>query len=234
MSILRTENLSVTLDGRAVLREVNFELGQGDHLAVIGPNGSGKTVLLKALLGLIPHSGNIVWQKDARLGYVPQKIEADRHLPLNSRNLLEAKAAFLNLQEEETNEVIRTVGLPGTLLETPVGHLSGGEFQKLLIAFALLGKPNVLLLDEPTASIDKPGEERSYELIHRMQETYGVTVVLVSHDLSLVYRYATNVLCLNQTGVCFGAPEAALTPEVLQKLYGPAKLYHTVHDHGHK
>ena len=108
---------------------------------------------------------------------------------------------------------------------TPVGHLSGGQFQRALIAFALLGKPNVLILDEPTASIDKPGEEQMYELVHRLQDEYGMTVILVSHDLSFVYQYATKVLCLNKVGLCFGAPEEALTPEVLGQTLRAAQVF---------
>jgi len=117
------------------------------------------------------------------------------------------------------------------MLNTPVGHLSGGYFQRGLIGFALIGKPNVLLLDEPTASIDEPGEEDIYELIHRLQDQYKLAVITVSHDLSFVYRYATRVLCLNKRSVCIGPPREALTPEVLEKLYGPSFSYY-VHDHG--
>jgi zinc transport system ATP-binding protein len=131
-------------------------------------------------------------------------------------------------------DTIRVVGLDARLMTTPVGHLSGGQFQRALIAFALLGKPNVLIFDEPTASIDKPGEEQMYELIHRLQEEYGITVILVSHDLSFVYRYATKVLAINKNEICFGSPEDALTPEALQKLYGPTKFYHSTHEHSGK
>jgi zinc transport system ATP-binding protein len=123
-----------------------------------------------------------------------------------------------------------TVGLTEKILETPIGHLSGGQFQRALIAFALLGKPNVLILDEPTASIDKPGEEQVYELIHRLGDTYGMATIVVSHDLNFVYRYATKVLCLSQSGaLCFGDPHEALTQEVLDKLYGATKLSHANH-----
>jgi ABC-type Mn2+/Zn2+ transport system ATPase subunit len=117
------------------------------------------------------------------------------------------------------------------MLEIPVGHLSGGQFQRGLIGFALIGNPNVLLLDEPTASIDEPGEEHIYELIHRLQDQYNLAVITVSHDLSFVYRYATKVLCLNRRSVCMGAPREALTPEVLEQLYGPSHGYYQ-HCHG--
>jgi ABC-type Mn2+/Zn2+ transport system ATPase subunit len=112
------------------------------------------------------------------------------------------------------------------MLKTPVGHLSGGQFQRGLIGFALIGNPNVLLLDEPTASIDESGEEHIYELIHRLQEQFKLAVITVSHDLSFVYRYATKVLCLNRRSVCMGTPREALTPEVLEQLYGPSHGYY--------
>jgi len=117
------------------------------------------------------------------------------------------------------------------LLHSNVGILSGGQFQKALIAFALLGRPNVLLVDEPTASLDELTEERIYELLHLLQEE-GMTVVLVSHDLTVVYRYATTVLCLNKTGVCIGPPKEVLTPEALEALYAaPPKYFQHLHNH---
>ncbi len=230
MSItLSVKNLAVKLDGQTILENLSFEIESGDSVAVIGPNGSGKTVLLKTLLGMTPHEGEIEWSKNAKIGYVPQKIDADRHLPLNAKNLLLAKEKILGLKESTSN-LAEDVGLTKASLNMPIGHLSGGQFQRALVAFALLGNPSVLLLDEPTASIDVPGEERIYELIHNLQDKYNMTIILVSHDLSFVYRYATKVLCLNKTGVCFGTPEEALNPKTLEKLYGgPQKYFHHLH-----
>ncbi len=227
--ILRVTDLTVSFDGETVVRGIDCSVNEGDSLAVIGPNGAGKSVFLRAILNMVPYSGTIAWSPEARLGYVPQKIDADRHLPINFRNLLEAKARVRNIPHGEIAEIETAVGLDRRIMETPVGHLSGGQFQRGLIAFALLGKPNVLLLDEPTASIDKSGEEQVYELIHRLQDAFGMTVILVSHDLSFVYRYATKVLAVNRTEISFGAPEEALTPNALEKLYGPHKYFHYFH-----
>jgi zinc transport system ATP-binding protein len=231
--ILKVSDLSVSFDGVQALDGVNLSLAEGEALAVIGPNGAGKSVFLRALLGMIPYRGTIAWGANAKRGYVPQKIDADRHLPVNFRNLLEAKAAVQDIPHAEIATIETAVGLDTRILETPVGHLSGGQFQRALIAFALLGKPNVLILDEPTASIDKSGEEQVYELIHRLQDQFGMTIILVSHDLSFVYRYATRVLCINREEVGFGTPEEALTPEALEKLYGPHKYFHYYH-HEHQ
>ncbi len=230
--VLKVENLSVILDRETIIKDINFELEKGGNMAVIGPNGSGKTVFLKTLLGILPHQGKIEWAGNARLGYVPQKIDADRHLPIDLENLLAAKARILKLERADINSVIEATKITGKILKTPIGHLSGGQFQRSLIAFALLGKPNVMLLDEPTASIDQLGEEQIYELIHEIQEKYGITIILVSHDLAVVYKYATDVLCLNKTGLCFGPPESTLTPEVFKKLYGEEHKY--VHHMHHK
>jgi zinc transport system ATP-binding protein len=233
-AILTVKNLKVDFGDQNVLHELSFTLDKGENLAVIGPNGSGKTVLLRALLGSIAHEGEITWARGMRIGYVPQKIEADRHLPINLKNLLLAKAHVLRMKKSEIKAVTEAAGVTEKVLKTPIGHLSGGQFQRALIAFALLGHPDVMILDEPTASIDQAGETEIYELTHELQDKYGITVILVTHDLHFVNHYATKVLCVNRTGLCYGTPEEALTPEILHKLYGEQhKFYHHIH-HEHE
>jgi zinc transport system ATP-binding protein len=231
MSLLRVKNLTVRIEDKIPVENVSFELGPNDRLSILGPNGAGKTVLFKALLNLVSYSGEVVWDPAVRIDYVPQKIDADRHVPLTYRDLLNSKCRIANVPTAQIDEISRSVGLTKEMLITPVGHLSGGYFQRGLIGFALLGKPNVLLLDEPTASIDEPAEENIYELIHRLQDQYQLAVITVSHDLSFVYRYATRVLCLNRRSVCLGTPRESLTPEVLEELYGPSLSYYH-HEHG--
>lgn len=232
-NILSVRNLSVEFGSRVVIRGLTFDVHAGDDLAVIGPNGSGKTVLLKALLGLVPFRGDIVWSPAARLGYVPQKVAADRQLPLDVYDLLAAKAHFLKLSTREIESVAETVGLSADLLHTSVGVISGGQFQKALIAFALLGSPNVLLFDEPTASLDELAEERIYELVARLRREKGLTIILVSHDLSVVRKSANLVLCLCKDRPCLGPPQEMLTPAMLEELYvAPPKYYQHQHDHG--
>ncbi|MGA3292568.1 MAG: metal ABC transporter ATP-binding protein [Candidatus Acidiferrales bacterium] len=228
-SLLSVTNLKITFGDRVVIQDLSFEVHTGDSLAVIGPNGAGKTVLLKALLHLIPYEGSIRWSPDARLGYVPQKIEADRQLPLRLGDLLASKAAVLKLPHAELDRVSSEIGLTQEILDASIGHLSGGQFQKALIAFALLGRPNVLLFDEPTASLDELAEERVYDMLHSLQQDKGMTVILVSHDLSVVYRYADMVLCLSKGKPCMGPPKEILTPEMLEDLYAaPPKYYRHV------
>jgi zinc transport system ATP-binding protein len=230
MALLVVKDLTVQFDGQGIIQHINFELETGEILSILGPNGAGKTVLLKALLNLIPYSGKIIWSPGVSVGYVPQKIDADRHLPLTYHDLFTSKCRIVKVATSEVEEVAQSVGLTKQMLQTPVGHLSGGQFQRGLIGFALIGKPNVLLLDEPTSSLDEPGEEHIYELIHRLQSQYKLAVITVSHDLSFVYRHATKVLCLNRRNICMGAPHETLTPEVLEKLYGPAYSFY-YHDH---
>lgn len=231
MPLLSVKNLGVILDGNEIVKDISFDVEDGESLAIIGPNGSGKTVLLKALLGILPHTGEVEWRPGTSLGYVPQKIDADRRVPLNVLNLLESKAHIIGKGKEDINKVIKEVSLTKDILGRQIGHLSGGQFQRALIAFALLGQPDMVLFDEPTASIDEPGEEQMYELIHRLQDDLDISVIVVSHDLSFVYRYATKVLCLSRTGLCFGTPEEVLTPANLKHLFGGHQFYHHIHPH---
>jgi len=230
--LLSVKNLGVTFGNRTILRQLSFEVYSGDCLAVIGPNGAGKTMLLKALQHLIPCQGEVQWSQEARLGYVPQSVAADRHLPLRVRELLAAKAKVLHLADQEMDQVSSELSLSPEFLSAGIGTLSGGQFQKVLIAFALLGRPNVLLFDEPTASLDELTEERIYELVHQLQSQKGITLILVSHDLSVVYRYASQVLCLSKAKVCMGPPKEIMTPETLEELYGaPPKYYRHAEEH---
>ncbi|HLH07282.1 MAG TPA: metal ABC transporter ATP-binding protein [Terriglobales bacterium] len=231
--LLSVHNLSVGFGNRSVIRDLSFEVAARENLAIIGPNGAGKTVLLRALLNLVPYQGAIRWAQGVRLGYVPQSIAADRRLPLHVRDLLKAKADILKLPASSIGEAVRIVNLAPELLDTRVGVLSGGQFQKVLITFALLGNPNVLLVDEPTASLDELAQEHIYELLERLRLERGLTVLLVSHDLSVVYQFATKVLCLGSGTPCYGPPRDILTPQTLAAVYSAVpKFYHHVHDSG--
>ncbi len=224
---LDVDHLSVAFGAYVVLRDLSFGVDQGTTLAVIGPNGSGKTVLFQALIGSLPHGGTVRWAPRTRLGYVPQKLDIERDLPLTGRDFLRAKAAVVRAPPSGAAAVLDLVGLSPASADKRIGALSGGQFQRLLLGFALLGSPTVLLFDEPTAGVDEPGEERLYETIHRLQQDRGLTLLLISHELSLVNRYATRVLCLGREPPCFGPPDEVLTPAMLEEIYGSALKYHS-------
>lgn len=223
---LEVENLSVELGGARIVHGLTFAVPKGSALAVIGPNGAGKTVLFRALIGAIPYGGTVRWAPDTRIGYVPQKLDIERDLPLTGKDFLRAKAAVSGASEEDLQRAVAEVNLPPRTIDRPIGALSGGQFQRLLLAFALMGRPNVLLFDEPTAGVDEPGEERLYEMIHRVQDEVRLTVLLISHELSLVYRFADSVLCLSLDHPCFGPPDEVLTPERVESVYGTPLRYH--------
>jgi len=222
-TILKVENLSVQFDGNKILEDLSFEVKKGDITAVIGPNGAGKTVLFRALLGLVPYSGEIIWQENIKVGYVPQRFIVERDLPLSVKEFLSYKGS-----KNKITEVLKWVGfqtkdehhLIHHLLNLPLGVLSGGELQKVLIAFALLGNPKVLLFDEPTTAVDIGGEETIYNLLKKLRDEHDLTVIFISHDIHVVYQYASNVLCLNREKICFGPPHQALNADELKKLYG--------------
>lgn len=237
-AVLKVEDLSVTLDGLPVLHDVSFTLNQGEAFAVLGPNGAGKSVLFRALLGLLPHTGLVQWRAGVKIGYVPQRFSVDRSAPisamefflLQSPNFWRPSAVFTDQLDQE----LKLMGLDPAVLRKGLGELSGGETQRVLIASALLQNPSVLLLDEPTAAVDAGFEETVYTLLHRVQTERGTALLLISHDLSVVYRYAQRVLCLNKSVVCQGSPVEALNPEALATLYGEAGFYRHEHGRGHE
>jgi zinc transport system ATP-binding protein len=227
--ILEVENLSVRFGDQQVLRALSFSLTEGSSLAVIGPNGAGKTVLFQALIGSIPCEGSVRWAPGVRIGYVPQKLDLERDVPITGADFLEARAKLARVSQTEMARILELCGIANGVKQNPIGTLSGGQFQRLLIAFALLGNPSVLMLDEPTAGVDEPGQKQLNELISHLQQQRGLTVLFISHELSVVYRYATHVLCLGRGHTCFGVPRKVLTPELLLDIYGSPVDYH-VHD----
>ena len=223
---LEVEGLGVRLGRETILRGVGFAVPEGSALAIIGPNGAGKTVLFRAIIGAIPHDGAVRWAPGTRLGYVPQKLDIERDLPITGRDFLRARATLAGAGPDDARRALELVGLPPAAADQPIGTFSGGQFQRLMLAFALMGKPTVLLFDEPTAGVDEPGEERLYEMIHRVQAAEALTLLLVSHELSVVYRYAENVLCLGREHRCLGPAREILTPETIARVYGEAPRYH--------
>ncbi len=233
--LLSISDLRVSLNKNIILDNINFEVHEKETLAIIGPNGSGKTTLFRVLLGLIPYQGKVEWKKGIKIGYVPQRINIDPDLPLTTADFFRLK----DTNKEEINLVLSTVGfekdkphkghLENHILNEKIGVLSGGEFQRVMIAWALIGDPDVLLFDEPTSGVDISAEETIYSLLHRLQINRKLTILLISHDLHIVYKYANNVLCLNKKKICYGTPDQTLNQENLNKLFGSNVSLYTHH-----
>lgn len=229
-SVLKVKNLNVILDGETILKNISFEIKPGEALAVIGPNGAGKSVLFRALLGLLSYEGKIEWAADLKIGYVPQKFFLEKDVPLTVEEFFLLKSPsfwrrnplfFNHLTDELT-----AFGLKPEILKKPVSELSGGQFQRIIIVWAMLDHPDVLLFDEPTANIDIGFEENVYQLLHKMQTERQTAILLISHDLHIIYRYAQQVLCLNRQVLCQGPTEETLTAEELKKIYGETAFHH--------
>ncbi|MGF1579807.1 MAG: metal ABC transporter ATP-binding protein [Gemmataceae bacterium] len=248
---IRLQDVRVTLGGTEILRGVNAELERGCINALIGLNGSGKTTLLKALLKEIPYRGEIQFfcghdhsrRSPKHIGYVPQKLNIDAKLPLTVRDLmglaLQSLPIFLGISRRTDQTILKLLARvfqrPTLMLHKPVENLSGGELQRILMALALHPEPELLLLDEPAAGIDFQDQEEFYELIARLNEESKVTMVLVSHDLSIVNQHAHQVLCLKDGRVeCSGRPEEILQGDKLHETYGTgAGIYRHSHSESH-
>jgi len=195
-------------------------------LAILGPNGAGKTTLLKALLGIVPYEGIVMWREGVKVGYVPQRLPFIKDLPLSVKEFFQ----LVNASKGETIEILKSIGLGEEILGKKIGDLSSGQFQRILIGWALASNPNVLLFDEPLAGIDIGGQESVYNLLEKLKGERNLTILFVTHELSVVYRLADRVLCLNKRMLCTGAPREMLTPEAISNLYAsPVKFYQHKH-----
>lgn len=202
--IVQVTDLSVKFNHHTILKHLNFTVDRDSTVAVVGPNGSGKTVLFKSLLNLIKYSGEVSWSSDAKIGYVPQKLSVQKDLPLTVLDFLLLKG----VSNKRISEVLLMVGFKAKgatkhvhhdmrVLNTRLGSLSGGEMQRVLMAYALLDSPNVLLLDEPTAGVDIAGEHTFYGLFSSLKKDKDLTIIFISHDHEVVEKYADQVIKLN-------------------------------------
>jgi len=224
--VLKVENLDVELEGERILENLSFEVKEGEVLTILGPNGAGKTVLLKTLLGILPYQGEIEWKKGVKIGYVPQRLPFIKDVPMSVKEFFDLK----NVSGKESEEILGSIGLEKDILEKKIGDLSSGQFQRILVGWALVGNPQVLLFDEPMTGIDISGQESVYNLLEKLRKERNLTILLVTHDLSIVYKFATNCLCLNKKVLCHSVPKE-LTTERLSQLYGGGiKFYRHSHE----
>ncbi len=231
--VLEVKDLSVRFAGVAALEHVSFTIEKEAIIAVIGPNGSGKTTLLKAILGLVPCQGQVrlysrpVRQMLPQLGYVPQHFAFDSTFPLTVEEFI---ALTCRTPERlPVHGILAEVGM-NAFKGKLIGELSGGQLQRVLLAHALLHRPRILFLDEATSGIDIEGQGDFYATIQRLNREHGVTVMMVSHEISMVYRFTDRIICLNRDLISHGETRSTLTAEVLKKLYGENAGF-TVHGH---
>lgn len=248
-SLISIRDLQVELGGNAILRGVSAQIQRGRITALIGLNGSGKTTLLRAILKEIPYRGEIRFHcghdhsKPApeQIGYVPQKLYIDAKLPLTVRDLLalalQRRPLFLGISRKtaaQIDAIVDRVKANHAILDNPIDKISGGELQRVLLGLAIYPEPELLLLDEPAAGIDFKALEAFYHTIERLNHESGVTILLVSHDLSVVSQHAHHVLCLKDGRIeCEGLPKEVLTGEMLSRIFGAEKgIFAHHHDHG--
>ena len=211
--VLDVSNLGVKLQGKTILEDMTFKVRKGTTLSIVGPNGSGKTTLFRALLNLVPYSGSIKWSGDVRIGYVPQSLVAT-DLPITVEEFLKFKC------RADLQSCIRSVGLESGILRQRLGSLSGGELQRVLIAWAVVDNPDVLLLDEPTSGVDIGAEEPIYNRVKTLKEEFGITILLITHNLHVAMHYSDYILALNRRQLYFGEAKNTTHPKLLSLMYG--------------
>jgi zinc transport system ATP-binding protein len=246
--LISAHDLGFTYQGNHILHDVTFSIEPGSYVGIIGPNGAGKTTLIKLILGLLePTSGSLeifgeVPRKartNGRIGYVPQRIsQSDTHFPATaweivSSGLAPQKYTSLMISAKDATACERAMELTSVshLRDRLIGTLSGGEKQRVFIARALVSRPQLLILDEPTTGVDIASQEQFYDLLKNLNEKHNVTILYVSHDIEVMTKHAKSVLCINQTILTHCSPDEFIHGEAMTQLYG--KGVHHMHHHHH-
>jgi len=212
--ILEVSNLSVKLQDQIILDNVSFRLRKGTALAILGPNGAGKTTLFKALLNLVPYTGKIEWKSKVKIGYVPQSISV-KDIPISVKEFLTFKKG------SSISECLGAVRLDAKkILDKGLGLLSGGELRRVLIAWSLMDKSNVLLFDEPTTGVDLDSEEPIYVMLNELKRKHRITILLISHSIHIVEEYSDYLLALNRCTTFFGESKEIMNPSLQKTIYG--------------
>ena len=235
-ALVETRGLSIRHGDVTVLAEVDFRIDRGEIVTIVGPNGSGKSTLLRAIIGSVrPAAGCVRRAPGLRVGYVPQRLMLDPTLPLTV-------ARFLSLPRRvplaQARAALDRAGVPG-LERRQMAALSGGQFQRVLLARALLSRPDLLILDEAAAGLDQPGAAAFYHRIEEVRRETGCAVLMVSHDLHVVMSASDRVICLNGHVCCQGTPQAVAETPGYRALFGEGTggtlaLYRHHHDHRHE
>lgn len=235
MPLIELKQINVIFAEKTALRDINLKIYPNSIITIVGPNGGGKSTLLKTLLKLQkPSSGEVLYHDKVRIGYVPQKIHLDHSLPLTVSRFLRLSKG-VNKRDVEATLTQLSIH---HLAEQNMQKLSGGEMQRVLLARAILNKPNLLVLDEPTQGVDINGQAELYQLIHQTQQALNCAVVMVSHDLHIVMADSKEVLWINQHICCAGTPETLSNDPTFMRLWGNqiaqnVGFYSHHHNHHH-
>lgn len=235
MNLLQATDIAVNYGKHTVLDRVSLALTPGEIVTIVGPNGSGKSTLLRVLIGALrPRSGAVARAPGLRIGYVPQKLHIDPTMPLTVRRFLDLPK---RVADDAAAAALETAGL-SDLGKRQMADLSGGQFQRVLLARAILGKPQVLMLDEATQGLDQPGSASFYRQIEAVRRELGCAVLMVSHELHVVMSASDRVICLNGHVCCEGTPEVVSAAPAYRELFGTGTggalaLYRHDHDHHH-
>ena len=232
--LVKLENTGVIRNNRWLVKDVSLEVEKGKIVTLIGPNGSGKSTTAKIALGIYKDIKGKVQKFTDKIGYVPQKISIDWTLPIRVSDFM---TLTMDLKEQEINDSLELTGVKH-LKDNDLRNLSGGEFQRVLIARAISKKPDLLVLDEPVQGVDFKGELSLYELIKKISDELGCGILLISHDLHVVMSATDYVVCLNGHVCCSGTPQSVVNDSKYKELFGDRastilSVYEHDHDHTH-
>jgi zinc transport system ATP-binding protein len=230
----RIEQLGVRIGNADILENVDLHLHCGQLIALIGPNGAGKTTLLRAMLGEVPHSGELHFlpvrkgagEASPRIGYVPQKLEMDLLAPISVRDLFSSAVSrwpvWLGSRRSVSKDSLQMLAIVGAdeLVDRKLGQLSGGQLQRVLLALALTPVPDILLLDEPVAGVDQAGIEMFYKMVSQFRRAFDLSILLISHDLPVIARFADRMVFLNRRILCDGTPDEVLSNPLVTQTFG--------------
>jgi len=235
MRLIETHALDIRLGHTPVLKQIDLRIDRGEIVTIVGPNGSGKSTLLRTIIGAIrPTKGRITRAPNLRIGYVPQKLHIDPTLPITARRFLSLPRRHT---ASDTKQALDQAGLPD-LADRQMSDLSGGQFQRVLLARALMEKPDLLILDEATQGLDQPGSAAFYRRIEEVRQTLNCAVLMVSHELHVVMSASDRVICLNGHICCEGKPEVVASAPEYRAIFGTGTggalaIYRHEHDHEH-
>ncbi|HEY8542725.1 MAG TPA: metal ABC transporter ATP-binding protein [Pseudothermotoga sp.] len=224
---ISVKGLSVKFNNVEILKNISFEIKTGSFTGIIGPNGAGKSTLVKAILGFVDHTGTVII--NGKIGYVPQLSSFNRDFPMKVCDFVRLPIKKQSDWKEKVEEVLEEVGLSG-FGQKLVGTLSGGEFQRVSLARALISNPEILILDEPESGVDEMGKAKFYNLLNDFKQRKQITIFMVSHDIGLIFEKCDNIMCLNKTLHCHG-PTQSVNLEDVKRMFGQFDIWIRGHQH---